>query len=87
MPVCRLIPGMHKKDQCEEIPGFWGDLDQDSKDLCKQQTPCGPVRPAPTVYNPWALEGGKRRNQSRKTVRRNRRQSHRKASRKAHRKY
>ena len=93
MPVCRLIPGMHEKDQCEEIPGLWADLDNQSRARCKQQTPCGPVIPismAPigmALNDPWNSDGGKRRNRRRKTVRKAHRKAHRKASRKAHRKY
>lgn len=83
MPVCRLIPAAKEKDQCESFAGFWDDLDQDSKDRCKQQPPCGPVRPPPVVYNPWSLEGGKRRKSHRKAHRK----FHRKSLRKAHRKY
>jgi hypothetical protein len=89
MPVCRLIPGMHEKDQCEEIPGFWTDLDNESRARCKQQTPCGPVIPVSAVNNPWG-GGGKRRNRrkaSRKASRKAPRKASRKAHRKAHRKY
>jgi len=42
--ICRLVPGAVQKDQCEEADvQYHQDLDDESKRICKQQIPCGPV--------------------------------------------
>ena len=42
MPACKLKLG--RNDQCENFNGSYYDLDQESKDKCKQQHPnCGPI--------------------------------------------
>ena len=86
MPVCRLIPGMHEKDQCERMEGFWDNLDQESKDRCRQQTPCGPLRAGVVPLMPGGSRKATRKG-NRKASRKGNHKSHRKGNRKASRKY
>jgi hypothetical protein len=72
--ICRLVPGAVQKDQCEEADvQYHKDLDDESKRICKQQIPCGPViderdrRPAPFLPPPLII---RQRARGRKTVKR-----------------
>ena len=61
--VCRLVPGAVKKDQCEEADvQYHRDLDDESKRICIQGIPCGPViaerdrRPPPIIIPPPRIQ-------------------------------
>jgi|688.fasta_scaffold03560_12 hypothetical protein len=71
--ICRLVPGAVQKDQCEEADvQYHKDLDDESKRICKQEIPCGPVieeryrRPAAFLPPPMIRQ----RARGRKTVKR-----------------
>ena len=73
--ICRLVPGAVQKDQCEEADvQYHQDLDNESKRICKQQIPCGPViderdrRPAAFLPPPPLII--RQRARGRKTVKR-----------------
>ena len=63
--ICRLVPGAVQKDQCEEADvQYHRDLDDESKRICKQEIPCGPVideryrRPPPIIMPPPQIQRG-----------------------------